>query len=174
MAIATLGLPKGSAISGRLIGNLRHCWSNESLPGATKLGPYPTDAARWGSLPANCSCAYRYAATRTLRNSHRGPLTRWKHSHLRVTKVCISSRPPHHETIKSYRELCNSRAPHSDQTIELFGLLQAGHYSPGCAQRPDQRCPPEPKLAQLKPGADTPVLPASPPRRWPVEPMAPA
>src|SRR5215831_20699429 len=50
-AIATLGLPKDRATCGWFVvraGNLSHFWSNRSTPEATNLGPYPTDAARWG------------------------------------------------------------------------------------------------------------------------------
>ena len=46
-----------------------------------------------------------------LRNSHRGPLTRWKHSYLHVSKVgpVYPFSYAYHGTIKSYRELCSSR-----------------------------------------------------------------
>ena len=125
-------------------GTLRHCWSKK----ARRQRPNWSLTLLSGplrSLPATCSCAYRYAAIRTLRNSHRGPLTRWKHSHLHVSKVeYVPSTPssyPHHGTIKSYRDCAIRETQNGCQTIELFGLLQAGHYSPGCAKALTQVSP---------------------------------
>ena len=43
----------------------RNSQCNKCTPGATELGPCPTDATRGGSRPRNRSCVCRYAATRT-------------------------------------------------------------------------------------------------------------
>ena len=76
---------------------------------------------------------YRYAAIRTLRNSHRGPLTGG--SILTSVSARLNFVPlpsyPHYGTIKSYRELFNSRDLNRCHTAELFRLLHAGHYLPG-------------------------------------------
>ena len=66
-------------------------------------------------------------------------------SHLHVSKVeYVPSTPssyPHHGTIKSYRDCAIRETQNGCHTIELFGLLQAGHYSPGCAKALTQVSP---------------------------------